>query len=87
MGHGPYEQRRQVAEVMWAGFYRCPNNGRIVELLPGDDKVLCRCGHTLPQTPRGFPGVHLARLMERVSTDAYLAQCDVDEQERERSRR
>lgn len=57
------EQRRQMAERLWGGFYRCPTTGRVLEQLPGDDKVLCPCSPT---------GTHRVAELERVSVEEYL---------------
>lgn len=76
---------RRLAELLWGGFYECPTTGRIIEALEGDDKALCACGRSNPSVPAEQTertGVHIIRFLTRVSTDAYLDQC-----ERERSGR
>jgi len=62
---------------MWGGFYRCPTTGRILEQLPGDDKVLCNCGHSNPNVPQEQTertGVHIVRFLHAATVDEYLAQ-------------
>lgn len=69
-----------VAEAMWGGFFRCPNTWRVLELLEGDDKVLCPCGKSNPALPAERTeetGVHVARYLTRATAAEY-----VDERER-----
>lgn len=74
-------QRRQRALLMLGGFYRCPTTGRILEALPGDDKVLCSCGRPNPAAPQERThqtGTHVVRFLRAASVDEYLAQRDAD---------
>lgn len=76
-------RRRALALTIWAGFFRCPNTGRIVEALPGDDKVLCGCGRTNPAVPREFPGCHVRRYLAAATVDEYIDQREADRAARE----
>ena len=70
------DQRVQLAKVIWGGFYRCPTTGRILEQLPGDDKVLCSCGTSNPRCPTEHPGVHVVRFLEQTTAEAYIDEFD-----------
>ena len=69
---------RAVAQALGLTFYRCPNNGRILEGYPGDDKVICNCGQPNPVAPsetvhNGL--VHHRKASLPTSTlDAYITQ-------------
>ncbi len=81
------DRRRAVAlaKIMWAGFYRCPTNGRVLEHLAGDDKVLCNCGRSNPKVPNErthMTGCHVVRFLAEASPEDY-----VDQQEADRARR
>lgn len=72
------DERRQkirFAEVMFAGFYRCPTTRRIIEALPGDDKALCNCGRSNPKVPQEQThrtGVHIVRFLDRATATEYV---------------
>ena len=71
--------RRLMALSLWGGFYHCPTTGRILEQLPGDDKVLCSCGRSNPrvwQERTEQTGVHLVRFLDAETVDEYLDQHD-----------
>ena len=75
------ETRKLNALLMWAGFYRCPTTGRIVEAMTGDDKVLCRCGQSNPRVPQertAQTGTHIVRFLDAATVDEYLDQQDAD---------
>ena len=72
-----YAARRRLAETLWDGFYRCPNTGKILEQLPGDDKVLCSCSVSNPRVPEERTeqtGVHIVRFLRQATVDEYLDQ-------------
>jgi len=63
------------AEIFWDGFYRCPTTGRILEGLPGDDKVLCGCGRSNPKVPTERTeqtGVHIRRFLATATAAEYV---------------
>lgn len=71
------EHKRQLATMMWGGFYRCPTTGRILEALHGDDKVLCRCATSNPKVPAECTektGVHIIRFLDKATVEEYLDQ-------------
>lgn len=72
------KRSRSLAQVLWAGFYRCPNNGRIIEALHNDDKALCGCQLPNPRVPTEYPGCHIIRFLESVSVDDYIEQRSAD---------
>mgnify|MGYP001569452356 CR=1 FL=1 len=75
------EARRLNAHLMWAGFYRCPTTGRIIEAMSGDDKVLWRCQRSNPLVPAertAQTGTHIVRFLEAATVDEYLDQQDAD---------
>ena len=41
--------------------YRCPNTGKIIELMTGDDKAFCNCGKANPKVPTEPKGLHLVK--------------------------
>ncbi len=67
------EERRMFLEAS-VEFFRCPNTGRVIEGLKGDDKVLCHCGKTNPGVNGERPGVHIRSLLSRATVDEYLKQ-------------
>ena len=72
--------RRKLAEVMYGGFYRCPNSDRVLGVLPGDDKVLCPCRQSNPAVPQESTertGTHIVRFLDPASVEAFL---DYEEQ-------
>lgn len=69
--------QRVLALAMWDGFFRCPTTGKILEALPGDDKVLCSCGVSNPAVPQEMThrtGVHIRRFLQAATVDEYLDQ-------------
>ena len=77
------ERRRQrvLAEVLWAGFIKCPTTGRVIEYTEGDNKALCNCRTSNPRVPderTERTGVHIVRFCQPATTDEYL-----DQRERE----
>ena len=74
--------RRTLARIMYGGFYKCPNTGRVLGMLPGDDKVLCPCGRSNPKVPgesTARTGTHLVRFIDVAKADAFLDQCEADD--------
>ena len=70
-----YDVRRRLLLQLFAGFYRCPTTGRILEALPGDDNVACGCGTSNPRCPREGAErsfTHRIAYLEAVSVDDYL---------------
>lgn len=68
---------RALALVMWGGFYRCPTTGRVLEALPGDDKVLCGCRRSNPAVPTEETArtcTHIIRFLRAATVDEYLDQ-------------
>ena len=75
-------QARIVALAMWGGFVKCPTTGRVLEVLPGDDKALCNCRTSNPRIPEeasARTGTHIIRFCEVATVEEYL-----DQQEQER---
>lgn len=75
------QRRRYVAQIMWAGFYRCPTTNRVIEALRGDDKVPCNCGCSNPAVPSERApqtGTHILRFLRSATVDEYLDQQDAD---------
>lgn len=68
---------RMLAEALYDGFVRCPTTGRVVEVMKGDDKVMCGCGRSNPkcQAERTeMTGTHVVAFMSRATVDEYLEQ-------------
>lgn len=58
-------------------FWRCPTTGRVVDGIPGDDKVLCGCRRSNPKVPRErteWTGVHIKRFLEPATVADWRAQ-------------
>lgn len=73
------DERRTQANMVWAGFYRCPTDGHIIEAMSGDDKALCVCRRSNPAVPSErteLTGVHIIRFLQAASVDDYLDQCE-----------
>ena len=71
------QYQRRIAEAMWGGFFHCPTTGRILEQLPGDDKVMCNCGKSNPkvlQESTEQTGVHIVKFLKPATVDEYLDQ-------------
>jgi hypothetical protein len=45
-------------------FYRCPTDGHILVLSPGDDKAMCNCGKRNPKVPTELRGLHVVKTGE-----------------------
>lgn len=77
-------QRRMMERG--ADLYRCPNNGRIIETMKHDDKVLCNCGRTSPAlAKRGFqdaPGTHMKSFLPSATFEEWWEQRLKDEEKR-----
>lgn len=69
--------RRAAIEAL-ADFWRCPNSGRIIEGMKGDDKVLCNCRKTNPRVAavghREAPGVHIKAYLQPATIDEWTQQ-------------
>jgi len=68
---------RRMLGILYDGFVKCPTTGKILEVLEGDDKVLCSCGKSNPkcqaeQTERTH--THLVSFCERASVDEFITQ-------------
>jgi hypothetical protein len=66
-----------LAQRLWGAFVKCPTTSRILEVLAGDDKVMCNCGRSNPAVPQEQTeqtGTHIVRFLQRVSVDEYLEQ-------------
>lgn len=64
-----------IYQAMWGGFYRCPTNGRILEALPGDDKVMCSCRTSNPRVRSEcteVTGVHIIRFLQAATVEEYV---------------
>lgn len=73
----PETRRRKIAlaQTLYAGFYRCPTTGRVIEALPGDDKVLCGCRRSNPAVPTEATertGTHLVRFLTPATVEEYV---------------
>lgn len=73
------ERRRDriYADLLYGGFVKCPTNGRILEVLHGDDKVLCSCGRAnarVPAEDTHRTGTHIVRFCESATVDEWLDQ-------------
>lgn len=71
----------RFAEMMWGGFVRCPTTGRVIEVLHGDDKALCRCGTSNPRVPAErteITGVHIVRFCTPATAMDYVRQRAAD---------
>lgn len=55
-------------------YYYCPNTGRVILGLKGDDKALCGCGRVNPACPQEHPGVHVVRFLKPATPEAYIEQ-------------
>lgn len=67
----------QRARIIWDAFYRCPTDGRIIEAMGGDDKVLCGCGVANPRCPQELTprtGVHIRRFLTPATAEEYVDQ-------------
>jgi len=65
---------RQV-QLFYAGFFKCPTTGQILEQLPGDDKVLCGCRVSNPKAPTErteHTGTHIVRFLDAVTAEEYV---------------
>lgn len=72
---------RHAAQTMYAGFYRCPTTGRVIEALHGDDKAICGCGHSNPALPAENTertGTHVVRFLTPATVDDYIDQQQSD---------
>lgn len=38
-----FDEQALKASILWGGFFKCPNTGKILAALKYDDKVLCFC--------------------------------------------
>lgn len=66
-----------VHRALWGGFYRCPTTGKILECLPNDDKVICRCGisNTInPAERTERTGTHATRWLAKMTVADYVDQ-------------
>jgi hypothetical protein len=75
------ELRVLRAQSFYDGFYYCPTTRRILEGLPGDDKVLCGCRTSNPKVPAEATertGTHIRRFLEPATPEAYVDQQDRD---------
>jgi hypothetical protein len=71
------KDQRRTALLAMADFWRCPNNGKIIEGMKGDDKVLCNCGKPNPNCPtEAVQGLvhHVKRFLSSVTVDEYIEQ-------------
>lgn len=67
----------EMLRVFYDGFVRCPNGGMILEILPGDNKVLCPCGKSNPNFPTENAertGCHFVSKLERATAEEYIEQ-------------
>jgi hypothetical protein len=74
---------RMVADLLYGAFVKCPTNGRILEVLHGDDKVLCSCGRAnsrVPAEETGRTGTHIVRFCDPATVDQWLDQRAADQQ-------
>lgn len=68
---------KEMLDILYAGFVKCPNTGEVLEVLKGDDKVMCRCGKSNPRFPNENTeqrGTHYARFCEIATADDFLKQ-------------
>lgn len=68
---------KRLLEMMYDGFVRCPTTGRVIEVLTGDDKVICGCGKSNPkclleQNERTH--THIVYFMGRATVDDFIHQ-------------
>ncbi len=73
------EVKREMAQMMFGGFVRCPTTGRIMEVLKGDDKVMCGCGKSNPSFPAEQTertGTHFVARLIPATVDEFLDQED-----------
>ncbi len=69
---------REFAAMLW-DFCKCPTTGKVLEVLKGDDKVICNCGQSGPREPKGYTersSTHIVRFCERATVDEYVKQVD-----------
>jgi CDGSH-type Zn-finger protein len=77
-----YVPDREMLLVFYDGFVRCPNTGRIIEVLKNDNKVLCRCGKSNPRFPQEDAertGCHFVAKLRRATVDEFIEQEIKDE--------
>lgn len=48
-------------------YWKCPNTGKIIEGIPGDDKVICYCGRPARPDVREADGIHHKSLLKPVT--------------------
>lgn len=81
-GEPPHEARLRLND-----YYRCDNNGRILEGSPGSWSVPCPCGRSSPQaqaagvnevpTP-GAEAQHIKRYLPAASADEWMGQAQAE---------
>lgn len=71
------ENKEQLANLLYGGFYRCPTTNRVLPALHGDDKVLCNCRKSNPecrQEETERTGVHIIRFLKSATVADYVKQ-------------
>lgn len=72
-----WEEEEKYLLAVYEGFVKCPNTGRILEILPGDTKVLCNCRKSNPDFPgedAERTGVHFVHFCEKATVREYVEQ-------------
>ncbi len=68
---------RIMLEVMGWSFVKCPTTGKILEVLKGDDKVICQCGKSGSKEPKGYTersSTHFVCFCESATIEEYMSQ-------------
>jgi hypothetical protein len=64
--------------AMMCDFFRCPNTGKVIDAMKGDDKVICGCGCSNPAAPREDTanGIahHYRRFLKTATAAEFAAQ-------------
>lgn len=67
----------EMLNAFYDGFVRCPNTGQILEILTGDNKVLCPCHKSNPKflaERAEETGVHFVVKCERATAEEFITQ-------------
>jgi hypothetical protein len=70
-----------TAEIMFGRWVLCPTTGRVLDVLHGDDKVLCNCRTSNPVVPderTNETGTHIVRFCRSATVEEWLDQWYAD---------
>lgn len=94
-----YRERRRMLHEITGDFWKCPNSGRILEGMKGDDKVMCGCARQNPKLPiphhggtyehgheNGGPICHIKKFLDPSTVDDFLTQEDRDQARKDREK-